>query len=114
MRKFRQLRDAYRFPGFVPATKVHGFFGDPRVGFVPLRRRQKKRSAASVEECATAFTIAGRGWFGICAAVPCGFTWNSSCGGAPARGAGRGRADVCLGWGAKRFDRERTRLKLPH
>jgi len=29
MRKARrQLRDAYRFPGFVPATEKHGVVGD--------------------------------------------------------------------------------------
>src|SRR5690348_17888976 len=38
----RRLRDAYRFPGFVPSSEVHGFFGDPRLRVVSLRRHQKK------------------------------------------------------------------------
>jgi hypothetical protein len=42
MSQFTQLRDLYSFPGFAPATHVHGVFGDPYAVVIPLRRRQKK------------------------------------------------------------------------
>jgi transposase len=38
----RQLRDADRFPGFVPLAEVHGIFGVPKARIVHLRRRRKK------------------------------------------------------------------------
>src|ERR1035441_11122046 len=37
----RQLRDAYRFPGFFSASTVYAVFGDPRVRVLTLHRRQK-------------------------------------------------------------------------
>jgi hypothetical protein len=41
LRLRRQLRDAYRFPGFVPAIIILGVFGDPQARVVSLKRRQK-------------------------------------------------------------------------
>jgi hypothetical protein len=46
--KRRQLRDAYRFRGFVPSAAVRGIFGDPKARVVSLRRRRKKQPAASL------------------------------------------------------------------
>jgi hypothetical protein len=43
MANFTQLRDFYSFPGFTPATHIHGVFGDPYAVVIPLRRHQKKR-----------------------------------------------------------------------
>ncbi len=37
----RQLRAAYRFPGFVPSAEVPGFFGAPQARSAGLRRRRK-------------------------------------------------------------------------
>jgi hypothetical protein len=51
MRKSRRLRrlwDTYRFPGFRPEPTVVGIFGDPVARIIRLRRRAKKRAAASV------------------------------------------------------------------
>jgi hypothetical protein len=44
----RHLRDVYRFPGLVPSACVRGYPGDADAIILPLRRRRKKRSAASV------------------------------------------------------------------
>jgi hypothetical protein len=49
----RQLRDAYRFTGFVPAAIVRGAFGDPLARVLTLRRRQKKPPVGFVG-CGTA------------------------------------------------------------
>ena len=88
MRKFkRQLRDAYRFPGFVPAKEVLGMFGDPNVRVVLLLRRQKKRFVRNVGAGAGVFTIAGLGWRAICRAARYESIWNCNCDGWPARSA---------------------------
>jgi hypothetical protein len=44
----RHLRDTYRFPGLAPAALVQGYPGDPKAIILPLRRRRKKRFAATV------------------------------------------------------------------
>jgi transposase len=44
----RELRDAYRFPGFTPQRTVVGIFGDPQARIVTLTRRARKQSAARV------------------------------------------------------------------
>jgi hypothetical protein len=44
----KQLRDLYRFPGFVPLAGIQVFARDALAVLLTLRRRQKKRSAASV------------------------------------------------------------------
>ena len=43
MAKLKQLRDHYRFAGFVPSTRIRGLFGDPVAVVIRLERRQKKR-----------------------------------------------------------------------
>ena len=40
-RRPRELRGAYRFPGFTPSRAVQGVDADPRVVVVTLHRRQK-------------------------------------------------------------------------
>ena len=77
----KQLRDAYRFPGFVPETQVYGVFGDPKARFLSLHRRRKKRAAATADIGATAFTIGGLPWLAICPAARCVSTWSSRCDG---------------------------------
>jgi hypothetical protein len=44
----QQLRDLYRFPGFVPLAGIQVFGRDAQAVLLTLRRRQKKRSAACV------------------------------------------------------------------
>jgi hypothetical protein len=54
MKKYKRLWDVYRYPGFTPASIVHGLFGDPRALVIRLRRRGKKRYAG----CVAGFTVA--------------------------------------------------------
>lgn len=42
MPKRLKLQDAYRFPGFRPATVLNGVFGDQKARVVNLRRRSEK------------------------------------------------------------------------
>jgi len=77
----RQLRDAYRFAGFVPAATVRGVFGDPLVRVVTLRRRQKKRPVVSVGVGTVAFTIRSFAWCETCRVVSIAFIWKCSCAG---------------------------------
>ena len=58
----RQLRDAYRFPGFVPLAEVQGTFRFPKARLVRVRRRRKEQPAGSVERCRAASTIDDHGW----------------------------------------------------
>ena len=53
----RHLRDVYRFPGLDPSACVRGYPGDPKSIILPLRRRRKKRSAASVDKHIRCSTI---------------------------------------------------------
>jgi hypothetical protein len=77
----QQLRDLYRFPGFVPLAGIQVFGRDAQAVLLTLLRRQKKRSVASV----------GRGTFvtmttghAMCATWPVvigASTWPSLCAG---------------------------------
>jgi hypothetical protein len=80
----RQLRDAYRFAGFVPAATVRGVFGNAQVRVLALRRRQKKRSVAFVAVGTGAFTIRSFAWFATCPVASTTSTWSWPCGGSPA------------------------------
>ncbi len=73
--KSKRLRDAYRFPGFVPLAAVHGVFGDPKAVVLSLSRRRKKQRAVSVVGGAAVTTITGRGECGIYRAATDGYTW---------------------------------------
>jgi len=59
MAKLKRLLDIYRFPGFVPQTKVRGIFGDPLAVVITLRRRRKKLSVASADKPSAPTTTSG-------------------------------------------------------
>ena len=59
MPTIRQLRDLYRFPGFVPSASIHGIFGDPMAVVLTLQRRRKKPLAEYVDKYPPPFTISG-------------------------------------------------------
>src|SRR4051812_18642988 len=80
LRRRRQLRDAYRFPGFVPLPIIRGAFGDPHVRFVRLKRREKKQLAASVADGTEVTTIPGFGWCETYPVAAYAFTWSLTCG----------------------------------
>ena len=85
----RRLGDAYRFPGFRPASTVVGVFGDRRARVIALLRRSKKQRAAS----AAGYSVAGTtATVGACATSPAAIlasTWISMCGACCAGVAGR-------------------------
>jgi hypothetical protein len=55
----QQLRDLYRFPGFVPLARLQVIADDPHAVLLTLRRRRKKRAAAPVGIRSRASTING-------------------------------------------------------
>jgi hypothetical protein len=57
MENLHHLRDTYRFPGLEPAASVHGYPGEVKAIILPLRRRRKKRSAATADKPIPASTI---------------------------------------------------------
>ena len=65
MAKFKQLRDLYRFPGFIPSQHIRGVFGDPMAVVVSLKRCRKKRFAASAGKPPSATTISDPDAFAI-------------------------------------------------
>ena len=75
MAKFKQLRDLYRFPGFVPLARLRGIFGDPRAVVITLRRRRKKRFAARVGRHLGPTTTSGHGGPGTSPVATSAFTW---------------------------------------
>ena len=76
-----RLRDAYRFPGFVPAGLVRGVFGDPRVRVVTLRRSQNKQLVACAADGIGAFTTRSVAWYATWPVVRIESTWSCWCGG---------------------------------
>ena len=79
--KRKRLRDAYRFPEFVPLAAVHGVFGDPKAVVVKLIRRQKKRCAVGAVGGVAVTTTTGGGECEISRAEIGGFTWKWTFGG---------------------------------
>jgi len=75
----RELRDAYRFPGFVPRHLIRGIFGDPQARVVSLTRRAKKRSAVRVARRIAAGTIGGAVGSATCRAAPSASISSSTC-----------------------------------
>jgi len=75
MAKFKQLRDLYRFPGFVPQTRLRGIFGDPRAVVITLRRRRKKRFAARAGKYRGPTTTSGLGRLGTFPVATSASTW---------------------------------------
>jgi len=58
MRKPKRLLDTYRFPGFIPCSRVRGIFGDPMARVLTLQRRGKKQRAVHVAGFSTVGTTA--------------------------------------------------------
>jgi len=75
MAKFKQLRDLYRFPGFVPQTRLRGIFGDPRAVVITLRRRRNKRFAARAGRHLGPTTTSGLGGPGTFPVATSASTW---------------------------------------
>lgn len=76
----RQLRDAYRFPGFVPENTVRGFFGDPKARVVVLRRCRKKQFAVCVAMRRAVITTSGYAVCEICRVETPACIWSWRCG----------------------------------
>jgi hypothetical protein len=76
MARFRKLRDAYRFPGFVPGEAVQGVFGDRMAVVVSLTRRQKKPLVARVVDGIGATTTRGGVAYAISLVATGGSTWS--------------------------------------
>ena len=74
-----QLREAYRFAGFYPASTVHGVFGAPKVRILTLHRREKKRRVAFVGVGIAAFTIRNIVWCETCPVASIASIWSYSC-----------------------------------
>ena len=68
------LRDAYRFPGFVPARVVHLHLTDGLGWILELRRRSKRGSAAGVNAGNAGPTIAVGSWSGTWSVEAAEFT----------------------------------------
>jgi hypothetical protein len=85
----RRLRDAYRFPGFVPAMIIRGVFGNPQARVLSLKRRQKKPPVAFAAAGTAATTTES---FRLRATYPvaiCTSTWSWKCGAWTVAGAAK-------------------------
>src|ERR1039457_3033087 len=80
LRLRRQLRDAYRFPGFVPLPIIRGTFGDPHARVVSLKRREKKQPAAFVVDGTEVTTMPGFKWCETYPVAAYASTWRWKCG----------------------------------
>ena len=72
----RQLRDTYRFGGFLPAPSVRGVFGAPKVRVLTLCRRQKKQRVEYVADGTPAFMTKGFDVCETCLVESTASTWN--------------------------------------
>jgi len=75
----RELRDAYKFAGFLPGRTVRGVFGDRLVRVLALGRRQKKQRVESVGVGTAAFTIRSFVWCETCPVASIAFIWSYLC-----------------------------------
>jgi hypothetical protein len=87
MAQFKQLHDLYRFPGFVPQTKIRGVFGDPLAVVVTLQRRRKKRFAAPAGKDLGPSTTSGPAGPAISLVATSGSTWPTPSAESSVRGA---------------------------
>ena len=71
----RQLRDAYRFEGFIPGVTVMGVFGIPTARVLVLARRRKKRPAECVVAGTEAITTRRSAAYGIFPAATLTSIW---------------------------------------
>jgi hypothetical protein len=78
MSKNRQLRDAYRQPGFIPFAVLRSVDFDVEAFAVRLARRRKKRFAACVGEGIGVSTISGFSSSATSTARIGAFTWSFS------------------------------------
>src|SRR3954449_2965326 len=96
LKRSRRLWDTYSFPDFRPEQTVRGVFGDPKARVITLKRRSKKRLAATAVASRWAGTIARCAGCAICRAATRGYFWTWRCGGliaavvAKRRGGGSG------------------------
>jgi len=56
MRKYKQLTDSYRFPGFRPQKEITGIFGDSKAIIIRLKRVEKKQYVQYAQKPIGAFT----------------------------------------------------------
>jgi hypothetical protein len=89
MAKYKQLNYLYRFPGFYPAGKICGIFGDPRAVVIPLKRRGKKQSVEPVAQFIVPSTTARLAGFETFPAAICASTWTWRSGASFVSGARR-------------------------
>jgi hypothetical protein len=87
MAKIKRMLDIYRFPGFVPLSSLRGVFGDHRAIVIRLRRRQKKRCAASAAKSSFATMTNGLDKYAISPAATDASTWPTKDGVSSVRGA---------------------------
>lgn len=67
----RQLRDAYRVPGFAPSHTITAVEGDPFARLITLTRRAKKQSAERAAPRIARGMIVDRVVSAISRAAPC-------------------------------------------
>jgi hypothetical protein len=67
--------DEYRFPGFRPAVKIKGKFGDPKAWIITLKRCQKKQNMAIVLKYIEVIMTRKHDLFVIYHVGVCGFIW---------------------------------------
>ena len=76
----RQLRDAYRVPGFAPRHTITAVEGDPFAQLITLTRRAKKQSAERAAPRIARGMIVDRVVFAISRAATCTSTSRLTCG----------------------------------
>jgi hypothetical protein len=74
-----QLREAYRFAGFFPASTVRGVFGDPQKRVLTLRRSQKKQRVEFVTDGTATSTIRSYVGCETCPAASIASIWSCPC-----------------------------------
>jgi hypothetical protein len=87
MAKFKQLRDLYRFPGFMPQEGIRGIFGEPLAVVVALRRNRKKQSVLPAAKLTGPVTTNGLDVFGISPVATSVSIFFSLCAGSSVPGA---------------------------
>ena len=73
MGKTKRLLDEYLFPGFHPAIKIKGKFGDPNARIITLKRRQKKQEVVVAAKQVEVIMTTKHGLFVIYHVAACGF-----------------------------------------
>lgn len=76
MRK-QHLKDAYRFPGFIPAQEIKADDLDDGARVIVMKRRQKKQRALSVNRHIVRIMTTEKDVLVTCPAEICGYTSKS-------------------------------------